>query len=260
MSHDDIDNIPSIVPGRDRDEVRPAAKGGAKRPAGGAGNSKDRRGAASRRASDGGAGIWARLFITLALVVAAVACAWAWQLQEELRQAGFVMEQYEQRIGDLEDRLSDTDEGLSQNTATMAVKIKELYSEVDKLWASAWRRNKAKIEALEKQSAANTKKVDSTASSLTKDEARLKSVAGDIAKLKTVAGDLERLMASAKTNQREVERVADSLNSINLEFAKLGKRVESNEEWVGSVNAFRRQVNSTLTRLQASIRTLEAAP
>ncbi|MEH6592026.1 MAG: hypothetical protein V7746_17315 [Halioglobus sp.] len=260
MPNDDIDNIPSIIPGRDRDEVRPVGKGGAKMSAGGAGKRAERRGAASRRTSDGSGGIWSRVFITVALVVAAIACAWAWQLQEELRQTSFVMEQYEERIGDLEDRLSDTDEGLSQNTATMAVKIKELYSEVDKLWASAWRRNKAKIEALEKQSAANTKKVASTASSLTADEARLKSVAGDISKLKTVAGDLERLMASAKTNQREVERVADSLNRMNLEFAKLGKRVESNEEWVGSVNAFRRQVNTTITQLQASVRSLESAP
>jgi chromosome segregation ATPase len=259
MSHDDIDNIPSIVPGRDRDEVRPAAKGGAKRSAGAAGNRKERRSSPNRPAQ-GGTGIWARLFITFALVVAAVACAWAWQLQGELGQASFVLEQYEERISDLEDRLSDTDEGLSQNTATMAVKIKELYSEVDKLWASAWRRNKAKIEALEKQSAANTKKVASNGKSLTTTEAKLKSVAGDISKLKTVAGDLERLMSSAKTNQREVERVADSLNRMNLDFAKLGKRVESNEEWVGSVNAFRRQVNTTITQLQASVRSLEASP
>lgn len=167
---------------------------------------------------------------------------------------------YEQRISDLEDRLSDTDEGLSQNTATMAVKIKELYSEVDKLWASAWRRNKAKIETLEKQSASNTKKLDATAKSLTADEAQLKSVASDIAKLKSVAGDLQRLMASAKANQAEVERVADSLNRMNLEYAKLNKRVEANEEWVGSVNAFRRQVNTNMTQLQASVRALQAAP
>jgi chromosome segregation ATPase len=184
--------------------------------------------------------------------VAAIACAWAWQLQEQLQRSGELMSQYEQRISDLEDRLSDTDEGLSQNTATMAVKIRELYSEVDKLWAA---RNvqKKEIATLKGQSAANTKSLSSA-------KAQLKNAASDLAKLKNVAGDLQRLMSSAKSNQSEVERVADSLNRMNLEFSKLGKRVQSNEEWVGSVNAFRRQVNTALTQMQASIRTLEAAP
>jgi thiazole synthase len=54
-----------------------------------------------------------------------VACAWAFQLQQQLELANTQMDRYAKRIVDLEDRLSDTDEGLSQNTAAMAVKIKE---------------------------------------------------------------------------------------------------------------------------------------
>ncbi len=61
-------------------------------------------------------------------------------------------------------------------------------------------------------------------------------------------------------SEDEVERVADSLNRINLEYAKLNKRVLANEEWVGSVNAFRRQVNTTMGKLQTSVRALEARP
>ena len=81
-----------------------------------------------------------------------------------------------------------------------------------------------------------------------------------MAKLKSVGGDLARLMSSAKANQAEVERVADSLNRINLDLAKLEKRVAGNEEWVASVNAFRRQVNTSLGELQATIRALQARP
>ncbi len=86
------------------------------------------------------------------------------------------------------------------------------------------------------------------------------SLSADMAKLKSVSGDLERLMSSARSNQAEVERVADTLNRMNLEYARLNKRVESNEEWVGSVDAFRRQVNASITQLQASVRALESAP
>ena len=67
-------------------------------------------------------------------------------------------------------------------------------------------------------------------------------------------------MASAKSNQAEVERVADSLNRIDLALSKLDKRVAGNEEWVGSVNAFRKQVNTNLTELQATVRAIQATP
>jgi hypothetical protein len=39
-------------------------------------------------------------------------------------------------------------------------------------------------------------------------------------------------MSSARSSQAEVERVADTLNAINLELRKLDKRVGGNEEWI----------------------------
>lgn len=256
MPHDDLDHIPSIVPSRDTESQYAARQTRRARPA--RGNGKG--GGASSAGGGSGPGIWVRLFLTVSLVVAAVACAWAWQLQEQLEQSGHLMARYEARISDLEDRLSDTDEGLSQNTAAMAVKIKELYSEVDKLWAGAWRKHKAKIEALETSSRSHTKKLASAEKSLTTVQTQLRSASKDLAKLKSVSGDLGRLMSSAKANQSEVERVADDLNRINLEFAKITKQVKDNKEWLGSINAFRSQVNSALTRMQADIRALQVTP
>ena len=78
--------------------------------------------------------------------------------------------------------------------------------------------------------------------------------------IRRFARSAARLMASARANQAEVERVADALNRVDLELAKLAKRVQGNEEWVGSINAFRRQINASLTDLQASVRALQAAP
>jgi hypothetical protein len=36
--------------------------------------------------------------------------------------------------------------------------------------------------------------------------------------------------------------------------------VAGNEEWVGSVNAFRKQVNTSLSELQNSVRSMQSAP
>lgn len=71
------------------------------------------------------------VFVALAVAVASV--TWSWQLQQQLLEASHIMERHNARIAELEAAIADTDEGLSQNAAQMAVRIKELYSEVDKL-------------------------------------------------------------------------------------------------------------------------------
>ncbi len=257
MPHDDIDHIPPIVPTRDTETPRPAARAAAGRANGGA-----QRVTAGRKPVPprSGSGALLRLVVTVSLVVAAVACAWAWQLQEQLDKTTGELAQYAQRISDLEDRLSDTDEGMSQSAEAMAVKIKELYAEVDKLWASAWRTNKAKIEELEGKAGSHDKKLAAAERSLSDLQSQLKGAVADLAKLKGVAGDLQRLAASGKTNQAEVERVADTLNRINLDLAKLNKRVQGNEEWINSINAFRKQVNASIVELQAALRARPAGP
>jgi chromosome segregation ATPase len=242
-SEDSIDHIPPIVPSRDEVASRQARKSAQPR--------------VERRAQTGGTGLWARLSITISLVVAAVACAWAWQLQQELDRAGVAQLDYESRIADLEDRLSDTDEGMNQSSAAMAVKIKELYSEVDKLWASAWRKNKAKIAALEKSSAAQGSQL-ATLGATDKDySAQLQKLGADLKALNSVAADLERLVEAARANESQMENLGDDVNRLALDLARLQKRVAANEEWVESINGFRKQVNRTLAQLQGQLGTLQ---
>ncbi len=258
MPTDDLEHIPSITATREDAPRSPAGKartqrkgkGGTRTPSGG-----------------GGAGVWARIFITVALVVAAVACAWAFQLQEQLRQSELAMQGYAERIADLEDRLSDTDEGMNENAAVQAARIKglteeskRLDSEVRKLWDNVWKQAKQRLSALESSSKSQAGKISAAEKSIASTEAKMVTAQADLAKLKSVAGDLERLMSSARSNQEEVERVADELNRINLEFAKLSKRVEGNEEWLDSINAFRRQINAAVADLNASVRALQSAP
>ncbi|MDH4042089.1 MAG: hypothetical protein OEV88_15660 [Gammaproteobacteria bacterium] len=255
MSQDDLDHIPSIVPTRDgpapsgSSRPRPGKSGGAQRPA-----------PAKTPAAGGGTGALARVFIALSLVVAAVACGWAWQLQQGLQESTARAEDYAKRIGDLEARLSDTDQGMNQNAEVQAAKIRELDTEVRKLWDNVWKQASERLAKLEKDSAGQGKKVDATAAALATLQAQVKDAGGDIAKLKSVAGDLERVIASGKANQAEVERVADTINRVNLDMAKLGKRVQSNEEWIQSINAFRKQVNASIVELRSAVRAQPASP
>jgi chromosome segregation ATPase len=254
MSDDDLDRIPSIT--ATREGVSRRGSGGTRS------KSHKSRGVNSRRASGGSRGysLLSRFLAAVSLAVAGVACAWAWQLQQELDVAGVEMGRYAERISDLEARLSDTDEGMNQNATLQAAKIRELDSEVRKLWDNVWKKSKERLAKLEASSTSQGNRIAEVEASMNSTETKLTGAASDIAKLKSVAGDLERLMASARANQTEVERVADTLNRINLDLSKLSKRVEANEEWVGSINAFRKQVNANLSELQATVRSMQSAP
>jgi chromosome segregation ATPase len=264
MPHDDLDHIPSIVPTRDGIPGRGSARSKASNRNEGSRQPSPQKPVVTER----GTGLLPRLFIFVSLVVAVAACAWAWRLQMQLLQADERIADYATRIGDLEARLSDTDEGMNQNAEAQAAKLTELDKEVRKLWDNVWKEAKDRLGKLEAGNASQDKNISAVQGSVSAAQSQAKSTSaevaglktevaalkGEIAGLKSVAGDMARLMSSAKANQAEVERVADTLNQINLSLAKLDKRVTSNEEWVASINTFRKQINTSVSELQAAVR------
>jgi chromosome segregation ATPase len=82
----------------------------------------------------------------------------------------------------------------------------------------------------------------------------------DLATLKKAADDLEQLSKTAKDAQINMERIADNVNKANLDQAALTKRVATNEEWIESINAFRKQVNGNINRLETQLRAMQSTP
>ncbi len=201
----------------------------------------------------GGMGIFSRLILTLALVVAAVACAWAFQLQTALEKAGNEANAVSARVADLEALLSDTDESVEKSAAALGAQLKVVDTETRRL-EQRRREMDNEIDKLKKASAAQQTalgKLETTTGSQGKTVAAL---SGDLASLKKVAGDFERLSKTAKDAQVNMERLADNVNKANLERAAINKRVTANEEWIDSINAFRKQVNANISRLESEIR------
>lgn len=238
---DSIGPIPPIIPARDEVVARQPPPG------------RSRRQGDSGGTAAAGTPWWLLSLLVLSLLLAAAACAWAWQLQGQLQgrqvSVGADLEHQEQRIADLEERLSDTDEGVNQSAAAMGVKIKELYSEVDKLWASAWRTNKAKIAALEKADGATRDQLARLAKTDSSYSTQLKALGAEMKDLQVLADAAERLQQANRSSEAQLEKLGDDLSLLQLEYARLRKRVATNEEWVESNNAFRKQVNRSLQEI-----------
>lgn len=248
MSRDDLNEIPSFT--ANRDEAVSSAP----------------RGAIPPRAprSQAVMGLTARLVLTLALAVAGIACGWAWQLQTALDESQRQQKATQGRVADLEALLSDTDETVNKSAAAMGAQLRLLDTEVRKLW-DARKISNGKLTRLEKGAVTQEKqiaglntKAAAQAEQLIVMQSELASMETELSSLTKVAGDLERLAASAQRAQTDVERLADGLNKSNLERAALRKQVESNAEWIESINAFRRQVNASITQLEADVAALNA--
>ena len=235
MNDDDLTAIPSISATRDADSAMTSRE------------------LPRSYQETSGIGAFARLVLTTSIVVATVALAWAWQLQQELNHTRDSLERYSVRTGDLEDLLSDTDETVNQSATAMRVQLKRLDTENRKLW-DARKVSNNKISTLEKTSSAQGSNLVIIKKTVTKNEKQLPILQEEVSRFTILAKDLTNLTASAKRNQVEVERVADGINRIDLEQAKLEKRVSENEGWIESINVSRRQVNGKLTQLENAIR------
>jgi chromosome segregation ATPase len=241
MSRDDLNDIPSFT--ANRDEAVSSAP----------------RGAIPARAprTEAAMGLTARLVLTIALAVAGIACGWAWQLQTALDDAQRQQKLTQGRVADLEALLSDTDETVNKSAAAMGAQLRLLDTEVRKLW-DARKISNGKLTKLEKTAVTQEKQITILNNKATRQAEQLALAQSELAALTKVAGDLERLAASAQRAQTDVERLADGLNKSNLERSALRKQVESNAEWIESINAFRRQVNANIAELEADVAALSA--
>ena len=241
MSRDDLNDIPSFT--ANRDEAVSSAP----------------RGAIPARAprTEAAMGLAARLVLTIALAVAGIACGWAWQLQTALDDAQRQQKLTQGRVADLEALLSDTDETVNKSAAAMGAQLRLLDTEVRKLW-DARKISNGKLTKLEETAVTQEKQITILNNKATRQAEQLALAQSELAALTKVAGDLERLAVSAQRAQTDVERLADGLNKSNLERSALRKQVESNAEWIESINAFRRQVNANIAKLEADVAALSA--
>lgn len=248
MARDDLPDatIPSFVATRD-EGVASAPRGAVP-------------GRAQRPSSQGaGLGVLGRLILTVAFVVAAVACAWAWQLQIALDKSLADGAVVAGRVADLEALLSDTDESVEKSAAALGAQLNVVDKETRRL-EQRRREMDTKIDKLEKASAAVQTDVGKLQTLTAGQGKTVASLESDLAALQRVAGDLERLSKTAMDAQANLERLADNVNKANLERAAMRQRVTSNEEWIESINAFRRQVNASISRLENQMRNSQVSP
>lgn len=183
--------------------------------------------------------------LLLALVVAlAAAAVWQYQTYQQL------LARFEQ----VENKLSSTDESMSQNGAALQIKLNEQgekldthWSEIRKLWGVANDRNKDNI-------AGNRKDIDFLAAKRAEFDKQLSGLAKQLKEQQTalaqsgvnnlaVAAEMERLASERNKATALLEQLRGQLDATKGELAAV-------DEAIRSFDSYRRQTNQRLLELE----------
>ncbi len=247
--HDDhLSDLPRIVP--ERDEVAPYRRQHqADTPEQRKADPRKTEAPASAETAAGVPGAWRALAIA-ALLCALAAGAAAAVLLRHTQALATALEQSNLRIADLEGRLSSTDDSVNQSSAAMQIKLKEVAGEVDKLWASAWRKNGTRIDELDsalKKAAgttdANRRQIGELAAATEKLQQR-------VASSEEIATQFKTMKDQQASLQSAIGRLNSTMNTLASTQSAQEARLKESEQWVQSNVEFRRQVNQRLTRLE----------
>lgn len=193
-------------------------------------------------------------FMFLFLLTAVVAGGAYWSSEQYK-----VLQQAQARISDLENRLSATGEEMGQSTVALGVQVKELsaktqelWDQMDKLWASAWRRNQADIKTIEK-SLADAKRSSSSAISSLEDTSSSNETAVGLVKEQlttqtSIIKQLQTQLAQANSGDADIEQQLASLreklistalanNNLTNRIDDLDKRLKTTEKSVQQSSA-----------------------
>ncbi len=207
-------------------------------------------------AAGGGGGF---VLFMLSLLVVALAAA-AYYLFDQLTATQGQLKQAQQRLDVLEQRLSSADESLEANSVTTAVKLKELDSEVRKLWDNVWKKQKEELAEHEVQLAKNEKRLAGLEGQNKSMDSQLKKAlqaySADREAITSMSGKLDKVIAQAEVNRKTLLDVNKKLTdggSLDARVSSLERRQGQSEEWLDSVNAFRRQVNRDIEALRQTV-------
>ncbi len=187
------------------------------------------------------------------IIIALGAIVWLFKYNQEQK---LVLESAQNRIAELENRLSATGEEMDQSALALQVKVTELakkadelWTQMDKLWASAWRRNQSEIKKLEDTTESikgSVTKVEQSSSQALKDIKSMRSeltiFTNDLALTREViesqkssitdwGRNLERASQSTKLNEQTIKQMSSELSRLNQSNQRVLDRLEMLEKW-----------------------------
>ena len=183
------------------------------------------------------------------------------------------LEQTNRRLEELESRLALVGDSAEETTANVIERLDFNFAEIDKLWAARNATNNSvneltgKLAVLEDASTGHSETTDTLAQMIANNTQQNQATLAEVNGAKSDLEQINASIATINTSLRNVQNVAQdmaniraSLNNGDSTLVGLQDRMVNLEEAVESIDAFRLQINQTLSRLQQNIENAQSGP
>ena len=216
----------------------------------------------SRRSSGGsdGSSFSNRIFSVILLLGLAAA---GWSLfvqQEELAEERERLDQANQRLVVLEERLSATDNAMMQEGQDTKEQIGFWQDEIRKLWAVSNERNKKWIKDNERSINKITASIDGVVASTRNIQAAVDRHESAFEQQQGIIDQLASLELQLQQIVRSQRDLVDKVNKVNASFSQirgdLSGKVKDNVEAIESIDAYRVTLNTKIRELELRLNQL----
>ncbi len=191
-----------------------------------------------------------------------------WGYQQNIK-TNEIINSAEQRIASLEHQLSATGEEMGESAIEMKIRIEtlgktsdKLWEEMDKLWASAWRKNQSQIKTLQRSSksltnlsTAQREEVTSTLASIKEINDKQVSTEYSIDALKEQLKSSENLIDQIKKLSLELSAIESNSQGRDKQQISLASRVTKLSSRNKQLSS---QINNLETKLAEAIKSIPA--
>lgn len=181
-----------------------------------------------------------------------------WEVQNKLDESNQLLDKGQQNIRDLESRLSQTGDTASQRFQSMEAQINTNVSEIDKLWAVAYRQNKPDIAANLESIQALQKENAQLGGQLAELKTSIQTVTDDFTQLSTqLATDTEDMTTQLSLVRGQVQDQSTVVEANRRQMAVLNKNIKDLQEAIDVIDRYRQQINQRLIELQTQVQGAE---
>ena len=216
----------------------------------------------SRRSSGGsdGSSFSNRIFSVILLLGLAAAGWFLFVQQEELGEERGRLDQANQRLMVLEERLSATDNAMMQEGQDTKEQIGFWQDEIRKLWAVSNERNKKWIKDNERSINKITASIDGVVASTRNIQAAVDRHESAFEQQQGIIDQLASLELQLQQIVRSQRDLVDKVNKVNASFSQirgdLSGKVNDNVEAIESIDAYRVTLNAKIRELELRLNQL----
>ena len=192
--------------------------------------------------------------ICLMLMPYVVLAGTGWYFYQQQVSVNSVVESSSQRIQQLENQLSATGEEMGESTIALKVKLEAigektelLLSEMDKLWASAWRKNQKEIKELNSQSIKMGQQQDKISETTSLQSNTLSELKDKITATEFSINAVSEQMIAVNTLKTEIKKLSSALDTLD---ANAKSRDKQQMFTATTVNEFDTSLQLLLERME----------